>query len=45
MKPIIEHCPKCRAELEHIDIKGEDVYGCPKCKVEVSRAEYLKSKK
>jgi len=33
-----EFCPECYAELEHIKIKNEDVFGCPKCKKEVTRA-------
>lgn len=32
-----ELCPKCKADLCHITIGKEDVFGCPKCKKELSR--------
>ena len=33
----IEKCPTCNTTLEHIIVKGEDVFGCPECRKEVSR--------
>jgi hypothetical protein len=45
-----ELCPKCRIELEHIQLMNvnqgnfEDVFGCPKCLEEVDRDKSIKEK-
>ena len=39
-----ELCPICNTELEHIEIKKENVFGCPKCKKEIERKKALKEK-
>ena len=49
-KEIIECCPKCKTELEHISIKNrckdesfwEDVFGCPECQIEIPREESIR---
>jgi predicted RNA-binding Zn-ribbon protein involved in translation (DUF1610 family) len=39
-----ELCSICKTELEHIEIKKENVFGCPKCKKEIERKKSIKEK-
>ena len=39
-----ELCPKCKTELEHIQIKNCNCVGCPKCKKEINRKNAIKEK-